>query len=213
MNVKIKSTLTGTGICILLLPTIVACNGEQITQVPLTTPTAPVNPFGSASPATSEDLVALISDNPALTTLSDAIGEANLDNTWGRGGPYTIFAPSDRAFDALGAVTRRNLLKDENRALLRQILNYHVVSGQIYANQLQSGQMVTQAGSSVNISANGQQVRVNEAQIVESDLKAANGVVHIVDRLMLPPNIKLTPPSVQGGSQIARRPISRSNRY
>jgi uncharacterized surface protein with fasciclin (FAS1) repeats len=216
LNVHFKKTLTGTAMGILLL-SIAACARQTLTQVPLTTPTYPVPQStsppdtraapGASAPATAEQVVALIDNNPSLQTLAQALDKADLENMLGEDGPYTIFAPSDLAFASLPAATRERLLQDENRSLLRQILTYHVISGQIYANQLQSGELVTEAGSSINIDVDGSQVKVNEAQIVEPDLKATNGVVHIVDRIILPPNVKLNPSSVLGVSQIAIRSI------
>jgi uncharacterized surface protein with fasciclin (FAS1) repeats len=199
--------MTSMSVGILVL-SIAACSRQPTIQVPLTTPTyadskttTAANRSGSST--TAEHLVALIDDNPSLQTLSQAIDKADLENTLEEGGPYTIFAPSDRAFSSLPAALRARLLQADNRDLLRQILTYHVISGQIYANQLQSGEMATEAGSYLNLDVDGAHVKVNEAQIVESDFKAANGVVHIVDRLILPPNLNLNPAKAGGRSQIA----------
>jgi uncharacterized surface protein with fasciclin (FAS1) repeats len=197
-----KKTIVATALGAILIPIVAACGGQPAAEAP-TQPapeatTAPVSPAtgvqGSPAPGTqanASNVADLIENNPSLRTLSSVIDEADLDNTLEQGGPYTVFAPSDQAFAALPAETRERLLRDENRPLLRQILTYHVVPSSLTANQLQSGQVQTQAGSSVNVQIDGQQVRVNEAQVIQSDLQAANGVVHIVDRIILPPNVNL----------------------
>jgi uncharacterized surface protein with fasciclin (FAS1) repeats len=201
MNTRIKKTLAGATLGIILLPIVAACGGQQTattTTQPAPETTTPASPSpgvqGSPAPGaqtTAENVVNLIENNPSLRTLASVIDEADLNDTLEQGGPYTIFAPSDQAFASLPAATRERLLQDENRQLLRQILTYHVVPGNLAANQLQSGQVQTQAGNSVNVQVDGQQVRVNEARVIQPDLQAGNGVVHIVDRIILPPNVTL----------------------
>lgn len=202
MNARMRRNFAGIALGSLLFPIVAACGPQQTAETPpaTTSPvpeaTTPASPSpgvqGSPAPgAQAENVVRLIEANPSLRTLSSAIDEADLDDTLNQGGPFTIFAPSDQAFEALPAATRERLLKDENRALLRQILTNHVVPGNLTANQLKSGQVQTQAGNSVNVQVDGQQVRVNESRVTQADLQAGNGVVHIVDRIILPPNVNL----------------------
>jgi uncharacterized surface protein with fasciclin (FAS1) repeats len=201
MNVKLSKQLTITAVGMLLLPIAVACTPAQTPTTTQPSPdatTAPASPAPGVqgSPATgsqtsTENVVGLIDNTPSLRTLASVIDEADLKGTLSSGGPYTVFAPSDRAFAALPAATRERLLKDENRALLRQILTYHVIPKQLTASQLQSGSVQTQEGKSVNVRVDGNQVRVNDSQVIQPDLQAANGVVHIVDRILLPPNVQL----------------------
>ena len=99
--------------------------------------------------------------------------------------------PKILADSRAAAPSSRQITDLELRALLRQILTYHVVPKQLTASQLQSGQVRTQEGKSVNVRVNGKQVRVNDSQVIQPDLQASNGVVHIVDRILLPPNLKL----------------------
>ena len=200
MTQRIKQAIAATAFGVMLLPAIAACTPQRTAEAPPATtqpaPEATTAPEAQTSPApgtqaNAETIAELIEDNPSLKTLSSIIDEANLNDTLEQGGPYTIFAPSDQAFAALPASTREQLLRDENRELLRQILSYHVVPGSLTANQLQSGQVQTQAGRSVNVQVEGQQVRINDARVVQPDLQAANGVVHVVDRIILPPNVNL----------------------
>jgi uncharacterized surface protein with fasciclin (FAS1) repeats len=197
MSAQLQKIVIGMSLGAVMIPIVAACSGQNTTQVsPTTTEPVPdaTNTPLSPSPgsrSTAKNVVDLIDNNPTLRTLASTIDEADLEDTLKKGGPYTIFAPSDRAFAALPAATRQRLLKDENRALLRQILTYHVVPGSISSTQLKSGQVKTQSGGSVNVQVNGMQVKVNQSQVIQPDLQAANGVVHIVDRILLPPNIKL----------------------
>ncbi len=205
MNAQLKKTLIGITLGALMLPVLAACSGQSTTQAPSTTTdsvpdatTTPVSPApgvqGSPTAggqSTANNVVDLIDKNPSLRTLASTIDKADLQDTLKQAGPYTIFAPSDGAFAALPAATRERLLKDENRALLRQILTYHVVPGSITSGQLKSGQVKTQSGGTVNVQVNGTKVKVNQSQVTQPDLQASNGVVHIIDRILLPPNVKL----------------------
>jgi uncharacterized surface protein with fasciclin (FAS1) repeats len=196
-----RKTIVGTAFGVMLFPLFAAC-GQQTAQTPPATTqpvpeaTTPAVPGVQGSPvpgtqANAQNVTDVIENNPSLSTLSSVIDEAELNDTLEQGGPYTIFAPSDQAFAALPAATRERLLRDENRQVLRQILTYHVVPGNLSADQLRSGQVQTQAGNPVNVQVDGQQVRVNEARVIQPNLQAANGVVHVVDRIILPPNVNL----------------------
>jgi uncharacterized surface protein with fasciclin (FAS1) repeats len=205
MNAQLRKTLIGITLGALMLPVLAACSGQNTTQgqptttepVPDTT-TAPVSPApgvqgspASGGQSSANNVVDLIDKNPSLRTLASTIDKADLQDTLKQSGPYTIFAPSDGAFAALPAATRERLLKDENRALLRQILTYHVVPGSITSGQLKSGQVKTQSGGTVNVQVDGAKVKVNQSQVTQPDIQASNGVVHIIDRILLPPNVKL----------------------
>ncbi len=192
MHIQIKQILTGTALCVLVVSILTACNSQQLARdlATLARSDADTNRLLEERAAT-KNVANAIAQNPSLRSFYAAMGDANLDNVLDRGGPYTIFAPSDRAFAALPKATRERLLKEENRVLLRQILDYHVVTKKVTASQLQSGRIRTQGGNAVDVRVDGRQIRVNDSRVVQSDLQAENGVVHIVDRLLLPPNVKL----------------------
>jgi uncharacterized surface protein with fasciclin (FAS1) repeats len=197
MNLRSKKIFIEAIICALLLQIFGAFNSQQTTRNPPANAlaqadnTAPVSPEPvSRATANAKNVFDLIDNNPSLKSLAAAMDDANLDKVLDRGGPYTIFAPSDRAFAALPAATRERLRKDENRVLLRQILDYHVVPKKLTASQLQSGKVLTQGGNTINVRVD-DRVRVNAAKAIEQDLQAGNGVVHIVDRILIPPNIEL----------------------
>ncbi|MBD2359478.1 fasciclin domain-containing protein [Tolypothrix sp. FACHB-123] len=187
---KFASFLTG----ILLLPVFAACTPNETAQTPPTTNVPPVTDLTtpvSPGATVNQDIQGVVQANPSLTTLTNLIKEANLTDKLGDG-PYTLFAPSDQAFAALPEVTKQRLSQPENRELLRQVLAYHVVPGNLTANQLQSKEVNTLGNNPVNIKTDqaNNEVRVNDARVIQPDIQASNGVIHIVDRVILPPTIQ-----------------------
>ena len=139
--------------------------------------------------AAKPDIVALASNTPSLSTLVKALQAADLAGTLQQGGPYTVFAPTDEAFAALPAGTLDNLLKPENKQQLVDILTYHVTEGSVMAANLSNGMMVnTLNGKQLNVKINGDKVMINEANVTMPNVEASNGVVHVIDKVMLPPN-------------------------
>jgi uncharacterized surface protein with fasciclin (FAS1) repeats len=104
-------------------------------------------------------------------------------------GPFTVFAPTDAAFAKLPAGTIESLLKPENKGRLIAILTYHVVPGQVTAAEVvKVDSAATVNGQPVAIKADGDTVRVNQATVVVADIAASNGVIHVIDEVILPPN-------------------------
>ena len=137
---------------------------------------------------TSPDIVAVASETESLSTLVQAVQAAGLVETLQGDGPFTVFAPTNAAFEALPAGTLENLLKPENREQLRSILTYHVVSGKVMSTDLTDGMnAATVAGGDVMVNTtNG--VRLNNAaSVTTADVPASNGVVHIIDAVLMPP--------------------------
>lgn len=146
----------------------------------------------STQPAAKVTIVKVASDTPTLSTLVTAVKAADLVQTLQSEGPFTVFAPTNAAFDALRAGTLDTLLKPENKDQLASILKYHVVSGKVLAADLKDGQIVTTVqgenltvkltdGMAYLIDAKGNQIK-----IVKTDIDAGNGVVHVVDGVLLP---------------------------
>ena len=136
----------------------------------------------------SADIVDVAVGAGQFQTLAAALQAANLVDTLKGDGPFTVFAPTDEAFRALPAGTVERLLRPENRAELTRILTYHVVPGRVTSDQL-AGQQVqpsTVAGARLRIDAR-QGVSVNDARVVNADVAASNGVIHVIDRVLLPP--------------------------
>jgi uncharacterized surface protein with fasciclin (FAS1) repeats len=142
---------------------------------------------GAASTqAKSKDLVALASGAENFKTLVAAVKAAGLVETLQGDGPFTVFAPTDEAFAKLPAGTVENLLKPENREQLAAILKYHVVPGKVLAADVKTMQAKTVQGQSVSIKVLDAGVTVDGAKVVKTDLLAANGVIHVIDAVIMP---------------------------
>ena len=142
---------------------------------------APANKTGA------KDIVDTAVSAGSFTTLAKALEAADLVGTLKGAGPFTVLAPTDEAFAKLPAGTVADLLKPENKDKLRAILTYHVIAGKVTAAQvvkLSSAKTVN--GQNVQISAAGNSVKVNDAQVVKTDIKASNGVIHVIDTVLLP---------------------------
>ena len=121
-------------------------------------------------------------------TLAAALGAAGLVDTLKGAGPFTVFAPTDEAFAKLPAGTVEELLKPENKAKLTAILTYHVVDGKVMAAdvvKLTEAKMIQ--GTSATIKMSGETVMVNNATVTTADIAASNGVIHVIDTVLLPP--------------------------
>lgn len=123
----------------------------------------------------------------SFKTLVAAVQAAGLADTLSAPGPYTVFAPTDEAFAKLPAGTVESLLKPENREKLRAILTYHVVPGNVMAKDVVSlNKAKTVNGQSVKIKVDGANVMVDNANVVKTDIAASNGVIHVIDTVILP---------------------------
>jgi uncharacterized surface protein with fasciclin (FAS1) repeats len=122
---------------------------------------------------------------PQLSTLSRLINEAGLADTLRGAGPFTVFAPSDEAFKAVTADTLAKLAADKD--MLRAVLTFHVVAGKVPAADLQNGNVKTVQGANVALAKAGSFVTVEDAVVQTADVMASNGVVHIIDRVLMPP--------------------------
>lgn len=119
-------------------------------------------------------------------TLAAALGAAGLVDTLKGDGPFTVFAPTDAAFAALPAGTVEDLLKPENKDKLTAILTYHVVPGKVMSTDLSDGMMAdTVQGEDLTIKL-GDAVMVDEAKVVSADIETSNGVIHVIDKVLLP---------------------------
>tara|TARA_B100001059_G_C17790563_1_gene559889 strand:+ start:34 stop:963 length:930 start_codon:yes stop_codon:yes gene_type:complete len=124
-----------------------------------------------------------------FNTLLAAAEAAGLVKALSADGPITVFAPTDEAFAKLPAGTVETLLKPENKAMLAEVLTYHVVPGRIYSDAaLKAGKAKTLQGSSASIKARDNGVFVNNSQVIAADLDTSNGVIHVIDTVMLPPS-------------------------
>ncbi len=128
----------------------------------------------------------LTGSSDSFEILAAALAAADLTETLGQEGPYTIFAPTDDAFEALPEGAVEQLLLPENKDVLIQILSYHVVPGALFSDSLETGDITSVEGSDIAVEV-GDVVTVNNANVVVADVEASNGVIHIIDRVILPP--------------------------
>jgi uncharacterized surface protein with fasciclin (FAS1) repeats len=122
----------------------------------------------------------------SFKTLAAALSAAGLVDTLKGAGPFTVFAPTDEAFAKLPAGTVEDLLKPENKEKLIAILTYHVVPGRVMAKDVRTGDAKTVNGKPLKLNVTAGKVMVNEAQVVSADVAASNGVIHVIDRVVLP---------------------------
>ena len=134
----------------------------------------------------SKDIVDTAAGNEAFSTLVAAVKAAGLVETLKGEGPFTVFAPTNDAFAALPEGTVENLLKPENKDQLTSILTYHVVPGKVMSTDLRDDmEAATVNGAEVTIDLdNG--VMVEEATVTQADIEASNGVIHVIDKVILP---------------------------
>lgn len=123
----------------------------------------------------------------SFQTLVAAVKAADLVGTLKSKGPFTVFAPTDEAFAKLPAGTVENLLKPENKAQLVKVLTYHVVPGRIMSKDIagQKASVATVQGQNVNVDAT-YGVKINQANVIQADIAASNGVIHVIDQVILP---------------------------
>ncbi len=141
---------------------------------------------GLAALAPAKTVVEIAAGSPDHTTLVAAVKAAGLAETLGGAGPFTIFAPTNAAFAKLPAGTVESLLRPENKAKLVAILTYHVVPAKVMAADVKTGEAPTVNGKKLALKADGKGVTVNNAKVTAADLVGSNGVIHVVDTVILP---------------------------
>ena len=137
--------------------------------------------------ASQKNVVQVAIGSPDHTTLVKAVQSADLVNALSNAGPFTVFAPTNAAFDKLPAGTLENLLKPENKEALGNILEYHVSLGVYKADALQDGQVLGQVnGGNITVSVKDGKIMIGNATVIAS-IPAANGIIHVIDNVLLPP--------------------------
>jgi uncharacterized surface protein with fasciclin (FAS1) repeats len=171
---------------------LAACGGGDDDPAPATvtgSASETVAPVGDTGTQTIAEVVA---DDPSFSTLLTAVGEAGLAETLSSEGPFTVFAPTDDAFAALPEGTLETLLNPANRDQLAAILTYHVVPAEVMAADVSPGEVTTVNGSVFTVSVDGGDVVIkdgegNEATVTQTDIVTSNGVIHVIDSVLLPP--------------------------
>jgi uncharacterized surface protein with fasciclin (FAS1) repeats len=132
----------------------------------------------------TKNIVAIASES--AKTLAKAVTAAGLVETLQGSGPFTVFAPTDAAFAAVEKDVE-NLLKPENKSKLTKVLTFHVVSGKMMASDLKDGQeLTTVEGEKLKVSVKDGKVMVGSAHVSSADIDASNGVIHVIDKVMMP---------------------------
>jgi len=135
--------------------------------------------------AADMNIVQIASGNKDFSTLVSLLKKADLVTTFEGKGPFTVFAPSNEAFAAIPKDQLDAL--ESNPEMLKSVLLYHVVSGDVTSDKIQPGMVPTVEGQSVNVTLKDGKVFVNDAQVVKADIKASNGVIHVINHVIMPP--------------------------
>lgn len=164
-------------------------------EQPSTTPSADV--FSNSENQSPTELLQQLSATGSFNTLTQAIEAAELSGALQEsGGRYTIFAPTDEAFAELPQGTLEQLLRPENRDLLRQVLSYHVAPTELAANELNTGGIDT-LGGGIAVRVTPDRIIVNDGSVIRSDIQTQNGVVHVVNRVLIPSELRQQLTSLQ----------------
>ena len=134
-----------------------------------------------------QNVVQVIGSDPDLSTLSKLITDAGLNETLAGAGPFTVFAPTNEAFRAVPAKTMGELAANKDQ--LKRVLTYHVLPAKSAAAEVMPGSMKTVDGANVSVARTANFVTVEEALVTSADKVATNGVVHVIDRVLLPPKL------------------------
>lgn len=146
--------------------------------------------ISAGAQAAPTDVVETLAATPSLSTLSALVKQAGLTDTLKAAGPFTVFAPSNDAFKAVKASDMEVLGKDTER--LKEVLSYHVIPGKVMSADVKNGKVKTVQGTEVGVSKAGEFVTLEGAMgegalVTQADVAATNGVVHVIDTVMMPP--------------------------
>lgn len=148
--------------------------------------------MGSGASAEAGTIVDVAAGNPDFSTLVAAVKAAGLVETLSGTGPFTVFAPTNEAFEALPAGVLDKLLLPENKETLTKVLTYHVVPGKVTSDQVTAGDVTTVEGSPIAITTDGG-VKINGTTTVTAvDVEASNGVIHVIDSVLIPAEVAAT---------------------
>ncbi|BCX08236.1 MAG: hypothetical protein KatS3mg066_2095 [Fischerella sp.] len=156
---------------------------------PLPSNVAAANYIVGGTPQTTGDIVSIAEASGSFNTLTSLLRTAGLADALRQPGPYTLFAPTDQAFAALPPDVLQQLQQPENRETLIKILRYHVVAGELPAEKLTSGEVKTLEDAAVNVKVDNSQIAVNNASVVQPNVKATNGVIHVINQVLIPPEL------------------------
>lgn len=189
---KIKVAAAG-GIAALVFLSGCSSTSDEATEVATTSAAATPMESAMASESAMQDpgtIVDVAAGNDDFETLVAAVTAADLAETLSGTGPFTVFAPTDEAFAALPEGLLDALLLPENKEVLTQILTYHVVSGEVTSDQVTAGDVATVEGEAITITTPDGAVVLNDtATVTAVDVDASNGVIHVIDGVLVPPSV------------------------
>jgi uncharacterized surface protein with fasciclin (FAS1) repeats len=133
-----------------------------------------------------KDIVELAGKNESLKTLVSALKSAGLVDILKLKGPFTLLAPSDEAFGKMPEGQLESLLKPENKRKLVSILKHHVITSHLKIEDIKAGKLRTIAGKNVTVTVDGAEIRFNQSQVIQAGIVASNGVIHIIDGVLIP---------------------------
>lgn len=172
--------------CVAATLLFAACGSDSKSDSTTAAPT-------TSAPAAAGDIVAVASANPDFSTLVAAVKAAGLVETLQGPGPFTVFAPTNEAFAKLPAGLVDKLLLPENKDVLAKILTYHVVPGKVLAADVKAGDVASVEGSPITVAVDGSTVTLNgSAKVVATDVGASNGVIHVIDAVIVPPGVDVS---------------------
>jgi uncharacterized surface protein with fasciclin (FAS1) repeats len=183
-----KKFLTTLAVFASLSLVAAACSSEDDTS---SSPSAEAET--SAPAEATETITEIVAGNEDFSTLLAAVEAADLGETLAGEGPFTVFAPTDEAFAALPEGTLDTLLEPKNQDQLAAILTYHVVPAEVMAADVESGEVTTVNGAAFTVEVSDEGVSItdgqgNVAQVTATDIVASNGVIHVIDAVLLPPD-------------------------
>lgn len=169
---------------------LAACSSssEETATTPSAAASAPAASEMAEAPAETGTIVDVAAANPDFSTLVAAVQAAGLGDTLKGEGPFTVFAPTNAAFEALPAGVLDALLLPENKETLTKILTYHAVAGNVMAADVTAGDVATVEGQNITLATDGG-VTVNGAKVIQADVVGSNGVIHVIDAVLLPPDV------------------------
>lgn len=168
---------------------LAACGDDDTSDT--TVPASTTTVASTTTAVVTDNIVQVATANADFTTLVAALTAADLVDTLSGTGPFTVFAPTDAAFDALPTGVLEKLLLPKNKTVLAKILKYHVVASKVLSTDLMAGNVEMLDGTNVAVTLT-DGVKVNDATVTVADLPAANGVIHVIDKVLIPASVNVS---------------------
>jgi uncharacterized surface protein with fasciclin (FAS1) repeats len=183
---KLKTAAAGSIAALIFLA---GCSSDGDDAATETTSAAPAASETAEAPAELGTIVDVAASNPDFSTLVAAVDAAGLVDTLSGPGPFTVFAPTNDAFDALPEGLLDALLLPENSEALTKILTYHVVAGEVTSDMITPGAVETVEGDTIDITTEDAGVQVDGANVISADVDTSNGVIHVIDAVLVPADV------------------------